>query len=136
VGSIVVYNAQFERMILKQAINASPDHTDWLTGILDRFVDLLEPFRSFSYDHPDQHGSASIKAVLPALTGKGYEDLGISNGTAASSEFARVMFTAAGRKDRDMVISQLEEYCGLDTFGMVQIVGRLRGMREASTHPG
>lgn len=128
VGSIIVYNAQFERMILRQAVNVSPALEDWLTGILGRFVDLLEPFRSFSYYHPDQHGSASIKAVLPALTGKGYEGMGISNGTAASSEFARVMFTEAGKKDRALVISQLEEYCHLDTWGMVEIMGRLRGM--------
>ena len=128
VGSIIVYNAQFERMILRQAVNVSPTLEDWLTGILGRFVDLLEPFRSFQYYHPNQHGSASIKSVLPALTGKSYEGMGISNGTMASSEFARVMFTAAGRKDRDKVIAQLEEYCGLDTIGMVEIVGRLREM--------
>ena len=128
VGSIVVYNAQFERMILRQAVNVSPALEDWLTGILDRFIDLLEPFRSFQVYHPEQHGSASIKAVLPALTGKGYEGMGISNGTMASTEYMRVMFAEAGRKDRDLVISQLEEYCGLDTFGMVEIVARLREM--------
>lgn len=115
-------------MILHQAVNASPVLTDWLAGILGRFADLLEPFRSFSYYHPDQHGSASIKSVLPALTGKTYEGLGISNGTAASTAFARVMFTEAGRKDRAKVISQLEDYCGLDTWGMVEIVRKLRGM--------
>jgi hypothetical protein len=129
-GSIIVYNAQFERMILRQAVIVSPEHTDWLTGILGRFVDLLEPFRSFHYYSPAQHGSASIKSVLPALTGRGYENMDISNGTMASTEYMRVMFTVAGKKDRDLVMGQLREYCGLDTMGMVEIVGRLRGMRE------
>jgi len=127
-GSIIVYSAQFERMILRQAMKISPEHTDWLTGILDRFIDLLEPFRSFSYYHPAQKGSASIKDVLPALTGKSYETMDISNGKMASTEYMRVMF-GAGKDDRDKVISQLEEYCGLDTMGMVEIVGRLRGMK-------
>ena len=33
-------------------------------------MDLLVPFRAFTYYHPSQKESASIKAVLPALTGE------------------------------------------------------------------
>lgn len=127
VGSIVVYNAVFERMVLKQAVKVYPAYEDWLVGVLDRFVDLLEPFKAFHYYHPDQHGSASIKSVLPALTDKSYEDMDISNGTMASTEYMRVMF-GDGKDDRARVMSQLEEYCGLDTFGMVEILGRLRAI--------
>lgn len=125
-GSIVIYSAPFERMILRQAIRVSPAHRNWLEGILGRFVDLLEPFRAFHFYHPGQHGSASIKIVLPALTGRGYGDMEISNGTMAAAEFMRVMFTEDGKKDRPEVLKQLEQYCGLDTFGMVAIVGRLK----------
>jgi len=130
-GSIIVYNAQFEKMILKQAIKAgkvAPSYDNWLEGILNRFVDLLEPFKAFHYYHPDQHGSASIKSVLPVLTGKGYEDMDISNGAIASTEYMRVMFTDEGKKDRARVFRQLEEYCGLDTWGMVEIVGKLKAV--------
>ena len=134
-GSIIVYNAQFEKMILKQAVKAAktyptyPAYEKWLGGILDRFVDLLEPFKAFHYYHPDQHGSASIKAVLPVLTGKSYDyaDMEISNGGMASTEYMRVMF-GDGKKDRPKVMKQLEEYCGLDTMGMVEILGKLRGI--------
>jgi hypothetical protein len=35
----------------------------------------------------------SLKAVLPALTGRGYQDLQIQNGTTASFEFLRIAFT-------------------------------------------
>ena len=38
----------------------------------------------------------------------------------------RVMFTEAGRADREQVRRNLEQYCGLDTFGMVEIVRVLR----------
>jgi len=127
-GSIIVYNATFEKMILKQAAKASPQHEDWLGGILDRFVDLLEPFRAFHYYHPAQHGSASIKSVLPVLTGKGYDNMDISNGGMASTEYMRVMFTEEGAKDRSKVLKQLEEYCGLDTMGMVKILTKLKGI--------
>jgi len=127
-GSIIVYNAQFEKMILKQAVEVSPSYDKWLQGILDRFVDLLEPFRAFHYYHPDQHGSASIKSVLPVLTGKGYDDMEISNGSMASTEYMRVVFTKEGAKDRSKVFKHLEEYCGLDTMGMVEILGKLKGM--------
>ena len=131
-GSIIVYNAQFEKMILKQAAKTYPAYESWLQGILDRFVDLLEPFKAFHYYHPDQHGSASIKSVLPVLTGKGYDDMEISNGGMASTEYMRVMFTnktEEGKKDRSKVFKQLEEYCGLDTMGMVEILGKLTKLK-------
>ncbi len=130
-GSIIVYNAQFEKMILKQAAKVFPSYDNWLRqpqGILDRVVDLLEPFKAFHYYHPDQHGSASIKAVLPVLTGGGYENMEISNGAMASTEYMRVMFTGEGKNDRSKVLKQLEEYCGLDTMGMVEILGKLKGI--------
>ena len=127
-GSVIVYNAQFEKMILKQAAKVVPSYNNWLKGILDRVVDLLEPFRAFHYYHPDQHGSASIKSVLPVLTGKGYDDMDISNGAMASTEYMRVMFTGEGAKDRPKVFKRLEEYCGLDTMGMVEILGKLKAI--------
>ena len=115
-------------MILKQAAKVVPSYNNWLKGILDRVVDLLEPFRAFHYYHPDQHGSASIKSVLPVLTGKGYDDMDISNGAMASTEYMRVMFTGEGAKDRPKVFKRLEEYCGLDTMGMVEILGKLKAI--------
>jgi hypothetical protein len=90
-----------------------------------RIVDLLVPFRTFAYYHPDQKGSASIKVVLPVLTGSGYEDLPIADGDSASIEFMRVTFGDASNAERTKVRKQLEQYCGLDTFGMLKIVLRL-----------
>ena len=57
-----------------------------------RIVDLLEPFQSFDYYAPEQHGSASIKAVLPVLTGHSYAVLEIQEGGQASLEYLRVHF--------------------------------------------
>ena len=93
-----------------------------------RFVDLLQPFRALRYYHPAQRGSASMKAVLPALTGRGYEDLTIRDGDMASREFLRVTFGKPEPGERDRVYRQLEEYCGLDTRGMWQIISALRNL--------
>lgn len=127
-GSIVVYNASFEKSRLSECVEAMPSFAKWLASIDNRFVDLLVPFRNFDYYHPDQAGSASMKAVLPALTGRGYEGLDIQEGESASREFLRVMFGDVSEKERQAVRRQLEEYCGQDTEGMIWIVDRLEGL--------
>ena len=98
----------------------------WLRRVEKRVVDLLLPFRGFWYYHPAQQGSASMKAVLPALTGQGYGDLAIQEGNTASLEFLRVTYGDVPEEERQRVRRQLEDYCGRDTGGMVQIVGGLK----------
>ena len=125
-GSVVVYNAKFELGILEALAKAYPQHGGWIKGINKRMVDLLEPFQGFSYYDPEQHGSASIKAVLPVLTGKSYDDLEIRQGGQASIEFLRVHFGTASATEREKVRRNLERYCGQDTEGMIWIVDELR----------
>jgi hypothetical protein len=125
-GSIVAYHAPFEQSRLKECCAALPKFSPWLKTVEGRVVDLLGPFRSFDYYHPEQHGSASMKAVLPALTGKGYEGLEIQEGSTASNEFLRVTFGDVPAEERRRVREQLEEYCGRDTEGMIWITDALR----------
>jgi Domain of unknown function(DUF2779) len=128
-GSIVAYNAAFEIARLKECCELLPQYATWLEEVQGRIVDLLDPFRAFDYYHPDQGGSASIKAVLPVLTGSGYEKLAIQDGGAASREFLRVTFGNVPKSERAKIRKQLEEYCGLDTLGMVNIVKALATSR-------
>lgn len=123
-GSIVVYNAGFEMGIMKACCEVMPEYKPWLAGIEARMIDLLVPFRSFDYYHPAQHGSASIKAVLPVLTDLRY-DGEIADGATASNEYLRVTFGDADDEERNRVRSALEQYCGLDTMAMVKIVERI-----------
>ena len=125
-GSIVVYNQDFEEGILKGLAVAFPEYDDWVTGIRDRLVDLLQPFRSFYYYHPKQKGSASIKKVLPALTGKSYDGMEIAEGNEASNKFYNVTYGKATEEERNKVRQDLEEYCALDTEGMIWIANKLR----------
>ena len=126
-GSILCYRAQFETGILQECSDVYKKYAQWYKGIEGRIVDLLGPFSSFAYYHPGQHGTASIKAVLPALTGKSYEDLEIAEGETASNEYLRVTFgTNIDPKDKQKVYQQLEEYCKLDTQAMVDVLRELQ----------
>ena len=80
----------------------------WVEGLLPRFFDLLDVFRPYHYYHPAQRGSASLKSVLPALTGKSYEGLEIQEGGTASREFLRVTFTDVPAKERRKVRETLK----------------------------
>jgi hypothetical protein len=126
-GSVVVYNAAFERTRLRECCDCFPDIGDWLHGVELRFVDLLVPFRGFAYYHPVQKGSASIKAVLPALAGEGYDRMSIGDGNTASREFVRMTFSNVSDEERQRVRRDLVQYCSLDTRGMVLILDALRG---------
>jgi Domain of unknown function(DUF2779) len=129
-GSVVVYNAAFERSRLDECCDLLPECRGWYRKVERRVVDLLLPFRGFRYYHPAQCGSASMKAVLPTLTGRGYEGLEIQEGGTASLEFLRVTHGDVPDEERQRVRQQLEQYCGLDTEGMIWIVDALRRLME------
>ena len=124
-GSIVVYNQGFEEGILKGLAGIFPEYDEWVTGIRGRLVDLLQPFRGFHYYHPQQKGSASIKKVLPALTGERYDGMEISDGGEASIKFYTITYGEATEEERKKVRTDLEQYCALDTEGMIWIVDDL-----------
>ena len=123
-GSIIAYNASFEKNVLKMAVKMQPEYGDWLDGVLERFVDLLVPFRNFVVYHPQQHGSASLKAVLPALTGQKYDHLQVQDGQMAGWTFRRIL-ESEDEEESDGLRDDLEKYCRLDTFGMVLILRKL-----------
>jgi hypothetical protein len=125
-GSIVAYNASFELGRLREMTDLFREYEAWFASIEPRFADLYEPFRKFAWYHPDQRGSASMKEVLPALTGKGYEGLAIADGTAAANAYKRVTFGNVSEEERSSVRNDLLRYCGLDTEGMAWIVDALR----------
>ena len=54
-----------------------------------------------------------------------YDNMEISEGGQASDEFMRVTFDDVSEAERKKVRRNLEEYSGLDTMGMVDIVRKL-----------
>lgn len=127
-GSVVAYNAPFEKGVTKGLAEFDPDCASWVEQMNRRMVDLLLPFRSFAVYHPAQRGSVSMKVVLPALTDQSYEGIDMG-GEEAGYEFMRVTFDDNVQESEVWKIrAALEEYCRQDTVGMVAIVERLRGM--------
>ncbi|MCX6002684.1 MAG: DUF2779 domain-containing protein [Chloroflexi bacterium] len=127
-GSIVAYSAIFEKNVLRDLAGALPEYQDWVDGLQDRIVDLLKPFSNFHYYHPEQKGSASLKNVMPALTGISYEGLTINDGRMAAAAYMSSTYGDVTEEDRKAIRQALEEYCGQDTGGMVEIINRLMAL--------
>lgn len=124
-GQIIAYNKSFENRVLKELGEAFPKYALWTTDNTSRLVDLIIPFRGFSYYHPSQMGSASLKKVLPAVTGLSYEDLPIGKGDDASLAYLDMLFGNMPAEDANRTRQELLEYCKLDTEGMVRIIEKL-----------
>ena len=99
-----------------------------LLALNERVVDLLPIAREHFY-HPDQHGSWSIKAVLPAICPDlKYADLdGVQDGGAAMDAYLEALSpqTTAARKTE--IEQQLLAYCALDTRALVRLWAAFTG---------
>jgi hypothetical protein len=130
-GSIIAFNKSFEETRIRDMIKRFPQESDFLNGLLSRFVDLMSIFRSLDiYYLPAMKGSYSIKYVLPAIDPAfSYSDLEIGNGGDASNIFAS---KAAGNFEGDWSSTReaLLKYCERDTYGMVVIWNHLKSITQ------
>ncbi len=124
-GSVIVFNKTFEIGVLKKLAEDFPEYESFIKNTINRIIDLAEPFKNFDYYNPIQKGSYSLKAVLPAITGKDYSDLEISDGTDASMQYF-YSHIKADLKNIDEIRNNLLKYCGLDTEGMIWIIDELK----------
>ena len=127
-GSILVYYAAFEKSRLKELAGAFPEYQEWVDSINERIVYLNVPFRDFSYYHPLQLGSSSLKHVLPVLTKLSYSNMDIGEGSTASLKFMESVFGNLSNGECQKIRTDLLVYCGQDTGGMVEILRKLREM--------
>ncbi|HSW56794.1 MAG TPA: DUF2779 domain-containing protein [Dehalococcoidales bacterium] len=125
-GSVIAYHKSFEEGCLRDLAEAFPEDANRIDSIISRMEDLIVPFRSFAYYHPLQKGSASLKNVLPAVTGKGYEGLAIAEGGEASLRYLDITYGELSEEEKQKTRQDLLTYCGLDTEGMVWILEKLR----------
>ncbi|MFW9929701.1 MAG: DUF2779 domain-containing protein, partial [Candidatus Thorarchaeota archaeon] len=124
-GSIIVFNDSFEKRILRDLVKIFPDELENINRLLERIIDLQKVFKQFSYYSPQQKGSISLKAVLPALVGKSYSDIAIQNGEEASAMFY-FCYILKDLIDEDEIRKKLLNYCSLDTYAMVMILNKIR----------
>lgn len=128
-GSIIVYNAPFESsLILKKLFEIYPENKEWTENVLKRFVDLMIPFRDFSYYHPKQEGSYSLKAVLPSIANLSYDKLQIKSGSDASAEFMKMAYSDIPLNEKNKIREDLLKYCEMDTLAEFMIIKKLKDM--------
>jgi predicted RecB family nuclease len=130
---VVAYYANFERDCIRQLATAVPHLAKELTAIEKKLVDLLPVVRNHIY-HPDFGGSFGLKNVLPALVpGLSYDDLKIGEGQKASVELMRYMFQGERLPpdERAALRQSLLTYCERDTWAMVKMWERIRGLVAA-----
>ena len=126
-GTIIAYNQSFEKNCIKSLAEYCPDLAEDLLALNERFIDLIEPFRSGGYYDKEFRGSFSIKKVLPALCPNDYEldykQLEISNGGMASSAFKEMRTQSI--EHVNLTRDNLFKYCRLDTYAMYAIYQKL-----------
>ncbi|MCB1805050.1 MAG: DUF2779 domain-containing protein [Candidatus Competibacteraceae bacterium] len=121
-GPILVYNAAFEKRILAELAQALPDLAPTLEGISQRIIDLLPIVREHYY-HPEMKGSWSLKSVLPTMAPHlSYEALGIGAGGEASSAWQELLHPQTTPDRCEQLRDALIDYCGLDTWAMLEMV--------------
>jgi hypothetical protein len=125
-GSIVVYYQSFEKGVLQSLMDTFPAFQAEVQSMIERLVDLLDPFRQRAYWHPDMGGSNSLKSVLPVFASDlSYKSMDIGDGETAMVEFLN-LFDEDDPERIESVRQSLWDYCCLDTLAMVRIVDGLR----------
>ena len=105
------------------------DLSEHLMNIREDMHDLMIPFQNQYWYSEAMQGSYSIKYVLPALYPEDpsldYHNLDqVHNGGEASDAFARMAFLSPDEIAE--LRANLLKYCGLDTFAMVKVLGKLK----------
>ena len=119
---VFVYNVGFEGARLTELAGGFQDLAPALLALKDRMVDLLPISRSHFY-HPAQHGSWSIKYVLPAVAPDlDYDALpGVHDGMQAMEAYLEAVDPATTPDRKIEIRNALERYCALDTEAMVRL---------------
>ena len=125
----LAYNMSFERMVMKGLAETFTDLSEHLMNIRENMHDLMIPFQKQYWYTEAMQGSYSIKYVLPALypgdPSLDYHNLDqVHNGGEASDAFARMAFLSP--EEIAELRDNLLKYCGLDTFAMVKVLGKLK----------
>jgi len=124
-GSAIVWNKSFEKACNDRMAALLPGAAGFLADINHRTVDLMDPFKT-DYVHPAFGGSTSIKKVLPVLCPHlHYDSAAVHDGAGAMEAWIRMVGTPHPA-ERDRLMTELKNYCRLDSLAMVEIYKVLR----------
>lgn len=127
-GNIIVWYKPFESShINKNLAIRLPEYKDLIENMNMRMFDLMTIFSKQLHIHPDFHGSASIKKVLPVLCPElSYKELDIGNGSEAMNTWNKLVTEEVEENKKARIEKAMLEYCGLDTYAMYAIWKHLR----------
>lgn len=122
-GSVIAWNMGFEKSCNTALGKLVPAYSEFYKKLNERMVDLMLPFSRGDYIDAGFMGSASLKYVLPVLIPTlSYKELGIQEGGAAQRAWMDAVLDGKYSKiEKTKIISDLLEYCKLDTLAMVRI---------------
>ena len=117
-GSIVVFNASFEKNVLLSLAEVFPQSSGELEGMAARLCDQLDIFRRH-YRHYGFGPSNSLKSILPVLIPElSHEGLSVRDGVQAQVAWERILAREQGWEE---LAQELREYCRLDTLAMARL---------------
>lgn len=131
-GTVLVWNKSFEMSRNTEMAERYPDLADFLLSINNRVYDLGDIFSKDMYIHPGFKGSWSIKNVLPVLVPElSYKDLEIGKGDQAMLSWWEMRNGTMSEIEKENIKQSLLKYCELDTWAMVEIWRKLKGIDAA-----
>tara|TARA_Y100000590_G_scaffold104529_1_gene118926 strand:+ start:1210 stop:2775 length:1566 start_codon:yes stop_codon:yes gene_type:complete len=121
IGSVVVYS-NYEKTRLDKLADRFPSLRPAIYQLIDRLFDLYLVV-SKNYYHPDFRGSFALKSVAPVLAPDlSYDQLEVKEGSHAALVYSSIVSGSISGQEREEAIDALEQYCKVDTEGLVRIV--------------
>ncbi len=121
-GTVLVWYEKFEKSRNKELGEMFPEYAEFMKDVNNRVVDLMIPFSEGWFVDKDFFGSASIKKVLPVLVSEfSYKELNIQEGASAQRLWMETILDGKNLETKNKIMTDLIEYCKLDTLAMVQL---------------
>lgn len=121
-GSIVAYNASYEKTRLLELAKVNPKYSRRLKALVARLVDL-RPLLEKNVYHPGFEGSFSLKAVSKTLLKEfgGYSDSLIKSGSEISRYYQEMIETTDKQRFAE-IRKSLSKYCCYDTLNLRLVI--------------
>jgi len=141
-GNIIAYHASFEKKVLSRLADIFSEYAQELNQLINRAYDLKDIIKNnktiskslglgadvtFNFYDKRQHGSFSIKKILPIFSDLSYQGMNVSNGNDALVGYALLpKLKRENQREYDTLYHDMLEYCKQDTWAMVLILNELR----------
>ncbi len=121
-GTILVWFKPFEMGRNRELAERNPKDREFLEGLNNRIIDLMDIFTEQHFVHPGFKGKTSIKYVLPILAPElSYKELDIQEGATASDTWNKIVNKKISDEEAKDKVRHLLAYCERDTYAMYAI---------------